>query len=174
MEFYLSLSCHISTTGHRAQKFILRRFFHEQFKHLRDFHQEHNLNSAHTFNPANIKEVGPFCFLPLITCGSGKIVELDVILLSHFEPQNRVGYQTGDVDNKLKSILDGLRMAQNKNEIRSEQVQEGEEIFYTLLEDDALVSRVNIRHERLLFNLEEEPNKRDTFTLIHVKIRNKF
>lgn len=174
MEFYLSLSCHISTTGHRAQKFILRRLFHEQFKHLREFHKEHNLGSAHTFDRSNIKEVGPFSFLPLITCGCGKIVELDIILLSHYEPQNYVGYQTGDVDNKLKSIMDGLRMAQNKNEIRSEQVHEGEETFYTLLEDDALVSRVNIRHDRLLFNLEETQNKKDTFTLIHVKIRNKF
>lgn len=174
MEFYLSLACHISTTGHRAQKFILRRLFHDQLKQLRDFHQEHNLDGSQTFNRDNVKQVGPFSFLPLITCGCGKVVELDVILLSHFEPQNRVAYQTGDVDNKLKAIMDGLRMAQNKNEIRSEEVHEGEELFYTLLEDDALVSQVNIRHDRLLFNLEEEENKKDTFTLIKVRIRNKF
>lgn len=174
MEIYLSYQGSISTTGHTRLKFQYRRHFLPQLREAHAFHEENDLPEASTFCEDKIREIGAFKFLPLITLNCKKVVDLDIVLLSHFEPGNVKRYPTGDTDNLLKALLDGLRMAQNKNEIRSEVPHEDETPFYCLLEDDQIVRNIQLRHDRLLFPVCAAPDKKEVFVLIKVIILPKF
>lgn len=57
-------------------------------------------------------------------------------------------YQGGDLDGRIKTILDALTMPQHKEQVL-EKTDENNPIF-CLLEDDSLVSGVSVESERLL------------------------
>lgn len=173
MEIFLSYQGTISTTGHTRQKFTYRRAFLAQLKLLDAYLREQEAPESETFSPGKIRPVGAFNFLPLVTKSCKKVIDLEITLLSHAEPSCNHNYPTGDLDNLLKALLDGLRMAQNKNEIRSELPGEGETPFLCLLEDDQMVRHINIRHDRLLFT-EKKVGQNEIFTLIKVSILPKF
>jgi hypothetical protein len=55
-------------------------------------------------------------------------------------------YQGGDIDGRIKTLLDALAMPQH-----SEQVLQGSDTpIYCLLEDDSMVSGLHVESERLL------------------------
>ena len=176
MEFYLTFQGPVSTTGHAASKFKVRRSIHTQLKKLSEHYKDHDVPAAHSFGTEKMKRVEDFLFLPLVTTSCKKVIDLDITLLSHREPHCNKKYPTGDIDNLLKILLDGLRMAQNKNEIRSHSPNEGETPFYCLMEDDQYVNEVKIRHGKLLFPIHgvKKTKNFEVFALILVKIRPKF
>jgi hypothetical protein len=65
------------------------------------------------------------------------------------KPKDEYG---GDLDNRLKIFLDALRVPVSVDEIPSDAVPEGNEqpYFYCLLEDDALITKVQVEADRLL------------------------
>ena len=174
MKFYLSHVGNISTRGHVVEKFKLRRHFHTQLKTLHDYLIENDVPLEHSFCVEKLRHVEAFRFLPLVTKASKKVVDLDIVLLSHDEPASTKDYPTCDVDNMLKALLDGLRMAQNKNEIRNEKPKEDEDPFYSLLEDDQFVRNVTIKHDKLLFPVQKKSKKGEVFVLIKVNISPKY
>ena len=151
MEFYLKYHGSLSTTGHAKQKFLYRRAFMQQLKELDAYYKLHGVSERIGFVDEKIREVGPFAFLPLVTRDAGQEVLLDIVLLSHNGPGgNKQSH--GDLDNLLKSLIDGLRMAQNSNEIRNEKPDKGESPFYCLLEDDQVIKNIRISHHNLFFS----------------------
>jgi hypothetical protein len=160
----------LSTTGHVRNKFYLRRFFLPQLLAVKEQFDEENLHQYYPFfDKKNRCNVGKFCFSPLVSYQDGLSVSLDIVILSHLN-RARCKNQTGDIDNLLKALVDGLRMAQNENETRSEKPKEGEEVFYTLLEDDVLVKKVSINHDRLYFSRSMRKDPKEVFVLIDVTI----
>jgi hypothetical protein len=69
------------------------------------------------------------------------------ILFLRKEPPGKI-YQGGDIDGRIKTLLDALAMPQHVEQI-IEQTKEGEPI-YCLLEDDSMVSGLQVESERLL------------------------
>lgn len=60
-------------------------------------------------------------------------------------------------------------MPQNDNEIATNDVpKQGEEIFYCLLEDDKLISKLSITTDRLLYPID---NQSEVKLFINVKIK---
>lgn len=175
MEIFLSFQGNISTTGHTRQKFIIRRYLLPQLRGLMKYHEENQLPKEHTFSEEKKRCVGEFAFLPLVTVKCGKVIDFEIVILSQFEPACTKHYPTGDIDNLLKALLDGLRMPQNMNEVRSEKPLEDENPFLCLMEDDGLVRNIIIRHDRLLFfKGGEKRDPKEVFVIVKVKILPKF
>lgn len=87
-----------------------------------------------------------FCILPLVTRFSGLVCHLTIDFLRRDDPGGI--FLGGDIDNRLKTLLDALRMPQCDQEILSSMHGKGE-YLYCLLEDDSLVTKVTIDTQRL-------------------------
>ncbi len=174
MQIFLSYKGVTSTTGHVAKKFIYRRYFRPQLQEFEKHMIDRNYPISAHFNEENIKHVGDFSFLPLVTNTCNKVIDFKFTFLSHFEPGNGLSFPTGDTDNHLKALLDGLRMPNNKNEIRQEKPKKGENIFHCLMEDDGIVRKITIDHQKLLFDTNKKRNMKEVFVLIEANIVSKF
>ena len=176
MEFYLNYQGTLSTTGHAKLKFIYRRAFLKQLKQLDEYYKANGVPDHMGFSKEKLKTVGPFQFLPLVTRNSNLEVDLDIVLLSQMGPGGDK-QSFGDLDNLLKALVDGLRMAQNANEIRNEVPGVGETPFHCLLEDDQVIRNIQISHKKLFFASkasEKRGRAQEIFALIKVKIAHKF
>ena len=141
-----------------------------------EYYRTNGVPDSMGFSPEKIKTVGPFQFLPLVTRDSNLEVDLDIVLLSQMGPGGEK-QSFGDLDNLLKALIDGLRMAQNANEIRNELPGKDETPFHCLLEDDQVVRNIHISHKKLFFpskNMMKKGRAQEIFALIKVKIAQKF
>ena len=86
------------------------------------------------------------------------IAELDITMLRP-EPPGKV-IQSGDIDNRIKTLLDGLRMPKVEQELPN-----GEIPFFCLLKDDNLITRISVNTDRLL---ENNIDPSEVVLLIHV------
>lgn len=77
--------------------------------------------------------------------------ELDILLFRRQELGHLVQHG-GDLDNRLKTLLDALRMPTAQEIPPGDAPGAGEQPFHCLLEDDALVSKVSVETERWLEN----------------------
>jgi hypothetical protein len=98
--------------------------------------------------PSVIVERGPIRYAPLVTKVLNLYAELAVLM---FRPQPRGHLITdgGDVDNRLKTLLDALRIPRGTPKTPNRQVPAGG-VFYCLLQDDSLVTKVSAETEQLL------------------------
>ena len=86
-------------------------------------------------------------FLPLVRESFALHCGLKILFLRK-EPPGNV-YQLGDLDGRIKTALDALAMPQHIEQIL-EKTSTRQKPIYCLLEDDSLVSGVNVETERLL------------------------
>ncbi len=175
-EFTLIFNGRLSTQSHTKMKFSYRRYFLKQLKELREHLIADGAPESCNFKAEDRIVVGPFTFCPLVTKASRKVIDLDITLLSNCEPGCCKEHPTGDLDNYLKVLIDGLRMAQTMNEVRDEKPLSGEGPFYTLCEDDQQIKSINISHYRN-YNAKEKGVRgkgSEIFALIKVKISEKY
>jgi hypothetical protein len=91
---------------------------------------------------------GAFHFVPLVTEDLSLLCGLDIMFL---RPGRPGVMESGDIDNRLKTLLDALRCPKKGNELGGHETpDEGENPFYCLLEDDKLVSRLSVNTDTLL------------------------
>ncbi len=115
----------------------------------------------------------PIWFRPLVCDETGMVAELDVLVLRP-EEAGAILEHGGDIDNRLKNLLDALRVPMEK-EVQSlgpkPAVEGGDGRVYTLLGDDRLVTRVSITTDQLL---EPQPAGIGpaVVAVIHVQTRN--
>ena len=174
MEFFLSYIGPISTTAHAKMKMKLRREFSPQLSNLRDYLKERDVPYELGFQHENRRLVENFVFHPLVSVNSGKVIELKFTILTENEAGHHLTYNTGDIDNQLKVLLDGLRMPNNKNETREERPHADGEVLYCLMEDDSLVKKVEVENDKLLFPIPRSKGNRDIFVFIRVNVVPKF
>jgi len=97
-----------------------------------------------------IVEKGGLRFAPVVSQRLNLYAEVSVLL---FRQQTRGALLTdgGDLDNRLKTLLDGLRVPHGSMEGRVESPEEEDpDPFFCVLEDDALVTKVSVESEQLL------------------------
>jgi len=108
-----------------------------------------------------------------VTGANGLICSLDVLML-------RVGPPGGalhDVDNRLKTIFDALRMPKDGRELGAhtsagKQVPAADETpFLVLLEDDRLITHVAVSTDMLLDPVSSPPSRDEVRLVIHVTVR---
>jgi hypothetical protein len=155
MEFTLLYQGHLKSKGTARHKHDLRTVFHSQLKVL---WQQKPLNAFHDFlkeDPPKgkisiLKKVGLFSFAPLVSEELKLVAEVDISLLLPNAPGSLIS-QGGDIDNRLKTLLDALRMPKVEAEIPKGQKPKSDEFpFFCVLEDDALITKVSVDTDRLL------------------------
>lgn len=77
------------------------------------------------------------------------VAELDIMMMRPEEP-GRIT-QAGDIDNRIKTLLDALKVPEQRNALPNDFVAKDDgELFFCLLEDDALVTKLSIDTDRWL------------------------
>jgi hypothetical protein len=98
-------------------------------------------------------------FVPLITAANGLVCELDIMFLRPERPGSILG-QGGDIDNRVKVLLDGLRIPRSGSEMRRKEGDDPDpNPMYCLLEDDNLITSLKVTTDTLLFTLGKGPSE---------------
>jgi hypothetical protein len=91
------------------------------------------------------REVGGRRFLPLVRNSLALNCGLKILFLRKEEPGKI--YQGGDLDNRIKTLFDALSIPNDNQIMKNSAIIEP---MYCLLEDDALVTRMEVDTHRLL------------------------
>jgi len=108
-------------------------------------------------------------FIPLITEKMCIRCALDILFLRPEEPGMLV--HGGDLDNRVKTVFDALRLPKSLDELAGQKPQSDENPMYCLLEDDKLISEIRVVTDHLLLLPRERlTGANDVFLVIHVKL----
>jgi hypothetical protein len=95
------------------------------------------------------------------------VADLTITLLRP-EPPGRIVTQGGDIDNRLKTLLDALKIPRESELPAGEVPSEDESPFFCLVADDALITSLDIKTDRLL---DPSAKASEVVLLIRVKTR---
>ena len=146
-------------------KHALRQAFHRQLKQLWATHK--NLCDLSAFTNdygqleyqgetrARIEDLLPnlyqrdgFRYIPLVREDWSLQCDLDILFLRRDPPGSLI--RAGDIDNRVKTLIDALRLPANAMELDGAIPGEGEDPFYCLMEDDNQVTGLRVETDRLL------------------------
>jgi hypothetical protein len=94
-------------------------------------------------------DIGSYRCVPLVTKRLDLVCELDILFLRR-DPPGVLVNQGGDIDNRIKVLFDALRIPETQNDIPATEIVDNGTVLFCLLEDDCLITRVNVESERLL------------------------
>jgi hypothetical protein len=171
MEFRLTYRGSLASNGSLEQKQALRRAFNPQLAEL--WRLKTLSEIPHFLSPTPdegrtslLCVVGGFTCCAVVSSRIALVADLEILLLRPQEPGSLLGHG-GDLDNRLKTLLDALRLP-SANEIPNGDAPDAnEDPFHCLLEDDALVSKLAITTDRLL----APASRSHVEIVIHVKTR---
>lgn len=178
----------------RKHKHQIRKVFHPQLRRLWQIERTLRFFAEHAGVRANPEAMGHtteqqrvdfglgvigkqwsrngYDFVPLITQAHALRCSLDILLLRPEE--DKYIFTRGDIDGQLKTVFDALKLPQNENDIGKEKPEDDETPFFTLLEDDRLISEVRVdANQLLLLPGERQVKATDSFVVVHVKLNYK-
>ncbi len=133
-------------------KHEVRKQFHPQLKHLWSIKEE--LNSA-KHNEQSLMDYLASChdsfgmkWVPLVNEQHFLHCSLKILFLRRDRPGGI--FETRDIDNKLKTLFDALRMPLDSNEFDPTQEDRDAGPIFVLLSDDKLISGVTVETDELL------------------------
>jgi hypothetical protein len=150
----------------RDEKHKIRRAFHVQLANLWDRKDilrdqmkkfeteqfgEHSIQVMSVLKEAEKKyKRGKYTCFPIIRSDLHLVCYLDILFLRPEEPGALVE-SGGDLDNRIKTLFDALRLPQDDNEAQGYEPEMFEKpLFLCLLEDDKLITGFRITTDRLL------------------------
>lgn len=96
---------------------------------------------------------------------------LEVLILRRDEPHALIN-AAGDVDGRVKTLLDALQVPRQCSEVGEHAKPEADENpFYVLMEDDRLIYELNVTTDTLLAPVEASEPHRDVVAIVRVKTR---
>jgi hypothetical protein len=79
--------------------------------------------------------------------------------------------QSGDINNRMKTIFDALRLPNNKDELGGYDLpSEGEDPFFCLLEDDSMISHAAVETDTLLQPIGDSWRPNDARLVVTVRL----
>jgi hypothetical protein len=186
MQFRLTYEGELLSNGHAQHKHEIRKAFHPQMRRLWDIvpglKEMRNpvLDLVEVNRPPDRSRVehlaeefsrNNYRFVPLVTRDLGiSFCGIDILFLRPDSPGNVV--KKSDIDNRLKTLFDALRMPEGKAELGGCDVPTSDEIpFFCLLEDDALITKVSVETDFLLQPIGAEFKKNDARLIITVSLQ---
>jgi hypothetical protein len=189
VEFHLIYSGNLLKSAGNSQrrtweKHALRNHFHEQLKRLWETHPALKHYAARTVemggNGEHLMPPKPFLdyladgysragvgFIPLMTEANGLVCELDILLLRPEGPGQLLD-SAGDIDNRIKTLIDALRIPDHASEMKKQMEDKADpNPMYCLLQDDKLITRLSVKTDRLLF--PESAAKHEAVLILQVK-----
>jgi hypothetical protein len=177
-----------------THKHFIRREFHPQLarlwrtkpllSELAESFGRREMNAYYSANPndreltfqsgvdflANKWSRGNYKFVPLVTAGLCLQCSLDILFLRPEEPGLLI--RSGDLDARVKTVFDALRVPDNLDEIGNNEPKEGETPFYCFIADDKLISSISVTTDQLLLlPHERQLNANDALLIVHIKLR---
>ena len=169
MEFYLKYDGPLKSNAGAKDKHKIREYLYPQMKKLWDIKPLNHLKEVFLTSerPLSVlKEVDGVVFAPLVSSVLKFICQLDITILWPEEP-GVISKFGGDIDNRLKTLFDALQCP-DINQIKPvKQSFADKQPFFCLLENDKLITSVNIHTHTLLCS----KNKADVSVLIHVMVK---
>lgn len=168
------LSAASQTDSRVPLKHVIRCSLHSQIKELWNRHPELKNRKQYEDNGWVESEASRYerCgkkFLPLLTEDRGLACALEILFLRRDAPGNVLG-RGGDIDNRLKVLFDALRIPRDGSEIPSSWIPtEDEQPLYCLLDDDKLITTMNITTDQLLTPMEDGEAVNDVVLIINVR-----
>ena len=165
-------------------KHAIRTVFHRQLRRLWDVVPALRgqspggsfLITSGDYNPAFTKEqladkhqLYGFSFVPLVTQELDLLCSLDILFLRPDRPGEVIW--AGDIDNRLKTLLDAMRIPEPAEGYVSRRPGADEDPFFCLLEDDKLITRVSVETDRLLEPTSPGADASDARIVVTVKIK---
>jgi len=168
MEFRLIYRGILKANGNKEHKHKLRQAFHVQLKELWKQPPLKGYEDWAKSKPfGKDVEIGGIKIKPFIISRMSLNASLNILLLRP-QPPGALITAGGDIDNRLKTLFDALRMPLNKGELPNSWNPDPEEIpFYCLLEDDSLVVNVSVVTDRLLVPVT---GPSEVNLIIHVRV----
>jgi hypothetical protein len=164
-------------------KHEVRRVFHAQLKNYWQTHpylkvatrsdpirgQVNPTQALSAYLAEQYERVG-YNFVPLVTPELSLNCGIDVLFLRPSMPGQIM--QSGDIDARLKTLFDALRVPTDKSELGGYDTPlENEKPFYCLLADDKLVGHVSVTTDTLLQPTSPDAGPNDARLVISVRLR---
>jgi hypothetical protein len=151
--------------GRLIHKHSIRRHFHEQLQelwnvdsrlkgHVRKRIVTYDAPTGVTTSTSDLDEleklheIGGIKWVPLVTDRWGAVCSLDILFLRH-EPKGGI-IQSGDLDNRINTLFDALRMPEKKEIPDNLVLQNEPSPFFCLLSNDKLITEFRVTADRLL------------------------
>ncbi len=179
-------------------KMEIRTVFHRQLKKLWDNHptlsnlqyckfceMNHNHVSKHFESGLDEHELvdvkdhladkfklGKYSFVPIACKDFSVLCQIEILFLRHGNPSGTL--KGGDLDNRVKTVIDALSKPTQTNQLcgKYHTPADDECPFFTVMEDDFLVSSLTVTSDTLLEEFEKpDRDERDAMIVISVDIR---
>lgn len=110
-------------------------------------------------------------FVPLVTKQLDLYCGLDILFLRRENPGDLV-LRFGDIDNRIKTLLDALKVPGERSELpKGASPETDENPFYCLVQDDCLISELNVKTDRLYTVPKPTEDESDVMLIMNVKIQ---
>ena len=107
-------------------------------------------------------------FLPLVNNKAGLACALDILFLRRDPPGSPL-ISGGDIDNRLKVLLDGLKMPRDCSQLPTNwKPGPTHDPMFCLMEDDNLITEIKVTTDRLLIPLAEDEHRNEVEVVVHV------
>jgi hypothetical protein len=189
MEFRLTYAGKLLSTNDRNEQRLkerslhvheVRKSLHPQMKLLWDQHpalwEEKRHGPRRNPGGPQMYEVfnrHGFNWLPIVTHDNGLICKIDILMLRSGDP----GKVVHDIDNRLKTLFDALRMPSNLDELGAGTAtgkavpDHDEDPFCVLLEDDRLITHLSVTTDILLEPVPNVPPDNAVRLVLNVTVR---
>jgi hypothetical protein len=184
--------------GRAREKHLIRKVFHKQLKELwkqdpalrqqaEQYFLVQRIGQRKMITPAgggggktwlehiadNHERLGTR-FVPLISEEGGFTCSLDILFLRRDNPGSLIiGDQGGgDIDNRIKVLLDGLKIPKVKDDLGGLEIKPDENPFFCLLDDDKLITSLSLTTDRLLIPQEAGEGIHDVCLIVRVTVIN--
>jgi hypothetical protein len=177
----------LATEPGPKKKHEMRQYFHHQLSQLWDAHPSLRVMKDNfvrflaperfpgyaqvPFNAfAERLKISGFRFVPLISDAFDTCCSIDIVYLRPEKYGPLIQRQTGDIDNRIKTLFDALRVPQpgpEIDELADETPGPDERPFFCLLEDDSLITEFRVTGDRLLAPKAPVANWPDRQTIGH-------
>ncbi len=132
MNFTLTDDGNLKANGSPSHKQEVRRIFHGQLKEL---WKGSPVDPSKRESKNLLVKIGDYDFFPIVSTGRKEVAELQIIMLRPGQPPGYIIGQGGDIDNRLKTLFDSLRMPKNYEEIpNGDKPKDNEKPFFCFRE----------------------------------------
>ena len=181
VEFRLMYRGPLASDGNFRQKHAVRKSLHPQIKQywkdnpvLRNYLVPEGFTGEQCAIPvmqiADQYKCGTHRFVPLARKDWKVSCALDILFMRRGFPGN-ITNNGGDLDNRLKTLLDGLRVPDLKDTAcLPAESEEGFDPVFCLMEDDAQITSLKVTTDRMLWSPEPEDRERHVLLIIHVHL----
>lgn len=169
MPFRLFYKGPLNSNGNKDQKHRIRLALHPQLLRLWDgaaLENHRPLLDKQSITGNILYELDAIDYACLVTDRLDVLAELDILFLRPHPPG--AIYTGGDIDNRLKTLLDGLRRPLDKTELPGEKFEKPTpNPCHCLLSDDSLITRLSVTTDTLL---DSDPSSDDIILIITVTV----